>query len=289
MPAKPNVEAGLLGPIMPIIRILLTLVIALGGTFLCGLIGSMTWPGVGAIVGAAGGFVVFGVVAMLVIGSWRDCAPNLSLTALVPAGMANAMCKHGNFTMLITVHRAENINATGLLPWSSPDCYITVQAGDNPEKATVVSNTMVWDEQFKVQIKPSDTDIVVKLMDQDIFSSSCMGYVGLEIDEDIIDEGFPSEAAFKLESGESKAGGGKGRAQLILSFDYTDDYPKDKLLLLAATTKGQKNQRARERRKEKTGAEWHRAEYGAVSTLATVQMNPRYDPNKPASSHATNV
>lgn len=265
-------QGGLLTLIMPVVRIVITLVIGAMGGFLFGMIGSMTYPGIGAILGALGGFIVFSLIGCCVIGAWKDCLPepgDIDLTAAVPKNMQAALFAHGDFTLILTVHRVENFgSAGGFLPFSKPDYYAAVFCGRNPPKSTCTKGNLIWNEQFKMNVTAKDRDITIKLLDQDIFKSEEIGYVSLEIDQDIIQKGFPQEEAHKLELIGAKATRGKKQPQFILSFDFTDDYPRSGI---NAQVSNAKKQRA-----DKSQKDWN-TKYGSFDDMTTLQFNTNRD------------
>jgi len=215
----------------PLLRAVLTIAVAVMGAYLFGMIGSMSYPGIGAIGGALIGFAFFGILTCCVIGAYKDCLPDINAmfdaSAVVPPALSHVMFKHGHFTLIVTVHRVDGLAGTGFFAFMSsvPDTYVSIECGHNPIKRTCVKGNLKYEEQFRLQITPSDEHIVVKALDQDIFGAQLLGYLNLDLDEDIVGHGFPQEQSFKLEMG-GKGDRTGGRTCIILSFDYTDDYPE---------------------------------------------------------------
>merc|ERR1719272_1513470 len=115
----------------------------------------MTYPGLGAIAGAGIGFILFTCIACTGLGVYKDFLPQpdkFDAAALVPSFVNQAMGKHGQFTLIVTVHKATEITCSkGLNPFASPDTYVTVECGNNPPKSTCVkrSSNPEFNEQFK--------------------------------------------------------------------------------------------------------------------------------------------
>lgn len=264
-----------MGFLLPIFRLVVTLAVAIMGAYLFGMIGSMSYPGIGAIGGALLGFLFFGFLTCCLVGAYKDCLPDinamLDATAIVPPIISHAVCKHGQFTLIVTVHRLEGMQGMGgLFPWSNPDTYVSIECGHNPIKRTCVKNSLKYEEQFRLSITPKDEHIVVKALDQDIFGAQLLGYLNLDVDEDVIGHGFPQEQTFKLEMG-GKSDRTGGKTVIVLSFDYTDDYP------LAAQQAHVKNfPHMAQRRKERLMRSrdlWQSKNYGSCQHLETLSFN----------------
>jgi len=271
-------DAPIINPmafLVPVFRLTVTLAVGIMGAYLFGMIGSMSYPGVGAIGGALIGFVFFGFLTCCLVGAYKDCLPDINAmfdgTALVPPIISHAVCKHGKFTLIVTVHRLEGMQGMGgLFPWSNPDTYVSIECGHNPIKRTCVKNNLKYEEQFRLTITPKDEHIVIKALDQDIFGAQLLGYLNLDVDEDVIGHGFPQEQTFKLEMG-GKSDRTGGKTVIVLSFDYTDDYP------IAAQQAHQKNfPHVAQRRKERLMRSrdlWQSKNYGSCQHLEQLTFN----------------
>lgn len=276
MAEKKKEQDSPLGFVMPMIKTLIAVAIGILGCFLFGVIGSMTYPGVGAIAGAGIGFVLFTCIGCCALGVYKDFMPDpdkIDSASLVPSFVNQARGKHGRFTLIVTVHKATDISAfKGMNPFASPDVYITVECGKNPPKATCVksSSSPEFNEQFKLQVLPSDKSVVLKIMDQDVFGSDDVGYVSVNIDQDIIGQGFPQEEPYMLQTGH-KGGKGVGKSRLWLSFDYTDDFPRGHTKQLKMEFP--ENYEKRMDRMKKMDQTWHTQDYGSCAHLQTLQFN----------------
>jgi len=283
MEAKAAEAVNPFGMIMPMVKAIVALAIGILGCFLFGVIGSMTYPGVGAIAGAGLGFVLFTLIGCCALGVYKDFLPkpeNFDSAALVPSFVTQAQGKHGKFTLIVTVHKATDISTfKGLNPFASPDTYVTVEAGKNPPKATCVqrSSNPVFNEQFKLQILPTDKAVVVKVMDQDVFASDVVGYVTVDIDQDIVGRGFPQEEPYGLQTG-AKGGKSAGKSKLHLSFDYTDDFPKGHAKQLAM--EHPENYEKRTTRMKQSNDIYQTKDYGSCAHLKSLQFNTHFDANE---------
>merc|ERR1719324_2018511 len=196
------------------------MIVGVVGCLLCAMVGSMTYPGIGALIGAASGLAVFTCFGCLIFGTWRDCVPQVGVDAFVPSAVARSFGAHGEFSLILTVHRIEGLQVIGRL-FGKPDTYVVVQCGHNPRKNTCVKPNNIFEEQFKLNVKATDKVINLFILDQDFFGSTNVARVSVDIQDDIINEGFPTEKAFSL----TKSANDKLRdhsAKLVLSFDPGD-------------------------------------------------------------------
>jgi len=264
-------DAPILNPLaflLPLFRAVVTIVMAVLGAYLFGMLGSMTYPGIGVIAGSLLGFFFFGILTCCVIGAYKDCLPDINAlfdtSAVVPPALHHVFYRHGKFTLIITVHRIEGLSGMGgLLPWSNPDTYVSIECGDNPIKRTCVKGTLKYEEQFRLTINARDEHVVIKALDQDIFGAALLGYLNLDIDEDIIGHGFPQEQTFKLEMG-GKGDKTGGKTVIVMSFDYTDDFPAG---LQAAHVKNFPTMAQRRRERLARSQEQWQKNYGACNQL----------------------
>lgn len=278
-PGKAKGDQGPFGSVMPIVKTVLAVSIGIIGCFLIGVIGSMTYPGWGAIAGAGLGFLVFTCIGCCALGVWKDFMPkpeNVDLAGLQPSFVTQALGKHGNFTMIVTVHKGIGISTfKGFNPFASPDVFVTAECGKNPPKATCVksSSNPEFNEQFKLRVLSTDRSMVIKVMDQDVFGSDVIGYVTFNVDQDIIGKGFPQEQSYTLQTGAKGAKSG-GTAKIVLSFDYTDDFPNRHARQVQA--EHPEHYETRQHRITQSNQDWG-TNYGSCSHLQTLQFNTNYE------------
>lgn len=226
------------GFISKIVKTLVFLLFASLGMFGCSLIGSLAYPvgGFGAIFGAILGVLFGGLFGCAFTGLFWDMVPE-EINKYGPAyylpgplqHLAGA-ATHGDFTVVITVHEVKNLTVKGLLPWQSADLYLEIDCGENPTKTTCVRHDNKFNEQFRVSLRALDDTILIKVKDQDIFGSSDIGYVSIDVMKDIIEAGFPVNQEFKIHPWQNdkiaygaETHGHTVDAQLFLTFDHTDD------------------------------------------------------------------
>lgn len=260
--------ASSLDILYPLLRGLSTLFIAVLGMVIFGMIGSLAYPGIGAILGSIVGLVICLSIGCCATGFWRDLAPNdtntFGVQSLLPHTMAVQIGGHGNFDLIVTVHEAIGVAVQGRLPWARAETYVEVACGTNPIKRTCVKTDGKFNEQFKLQVTHTDEMVLVRIKDQDTFGSKDVGYVCIDIQKDIIEDGFPWRKRFLIETGEhDKLRWSKEKAAVILSFDYTEEYPAS---LRQDETRNSKTRQDLER-------QWGSDNYGAVNFLSHLEFN----------------
>lgn len=211
--------------IFPLIRGLATLFIVFIGFMVFGMFGSLAFPtgGTGAFLGSVCGIIVSLVVACWITGLWRSFLPEDNE---MPHPLAVLVGRHGNFDLVLTVHEADGIELQGHASWSSSSTFVEVSCGSNPIKSTDVTSDGVFNEQFRIKVTAADEGIVIKLKEKQLVGSSTLGFVYVDIQEDIINADFPVRQEFHLQTGEgSRLRSGRNKLRLVLSFDFTEDYP----------------------------------------------------------------
>lgn len=251
----------------PLLRGSATLFITALGTTLCGMIGSLAYPVGGAAVGCFMGVAISLTMGCAVTGFWRDVLPGDGRTfgvgSIVPHSLAVQLGAHGKFDLIVTVHEALGVRVQGHMPWRRADLYVELECGSNPIKRTCVKKDSKFNEQFKIQVTSTDEGVLCRIKDQDVFGASNIGYVYVDIQRDIIDAGFPSQKEFPIEAGESDwLRWNSEKALLILSFDYTEDYPKT--ALRGTNTRSSQSTQSKVLRSKG---------YGAVSFLTQLEFN----------------
>jgi len=232
MPGMGGNDQAAIDILWMIVRGCATLFIAVLGMMLCTTVGSLAYPvgGVGAIVGATVGTLVFLTIGCCATGFWKDLIPadagSTLISHLVPAPITRALGGHKPFTLLLTVEEVLNLNVQTSVPWRKPDLYVELYCGNNPVKSTCVRKDGVWHEQFKLHVAASDESIMILVKDQEIFSYSNVGFKSISVKEDIIQTGFPKKKRFLLEAGEKDLLRWSGDdAALYLSFEEFNEGP----------------------------------------------------------------
>lgn len=227
--------AGEAGFLQRVVKTVVFLLFAFLGMFGFAMIGSLAYPvgGVGAIGGAIGGVLVGGCFGCMFTGLCWDMVPDEMTKYGVgyylpgPLQQIAGAVTHGDFTVIITVHRVEHLKVKGLLPWQPADLYLEIDCGENPTKTTCVRHDHKFDEQFRISVRALDDAILIKVKDQDIFGSTDVGYVSVDVIKEIIEAGFPVQKSFRIHPWQNDkiaySGAVGDDAQLILTFDHTDD------------------------------------------------------------------
>mmetsp|Transcript_65450 Transcript_65450/g.171459 ORF Transcript_65450/g.171459 Transcript_65450/m.171459 type:complete len:305 (+) Transcript_65450:107-1021(+) len=213
-----------------------TFVIAALGTVFSGMLGSVIYPtppGIGAIAGCVLGCLIFTAVGCVATGFFMELVSEkiqpgrLNIKNVIPHWASVTLGGHGQFELVLTVHKVEGVTVMNKLPWQGLHMFVEIECGQNPVKCTRVMPSGKFSQQFKLKIQPTDEHIILRLKDQDVFGSTNIGYVVVDVLKDIIQTDFQKCKDFDLEAGDSYAlkhvDGVK--AALWLSFDYTDAYP----------------------------------------------------------------
>lgn len=253
-------ELNPLAKLAPMLRTLGVIVIGIGGCLLFGMIGSMTYPGVGAILGSVFGFALFLIIGCIVMGKYKDIVRGGGDLFDLP----DVISEHPAFTLFITIHRVTSVEDEKLcgIGAGKQDAFVQVKCGVNPVKSTCVKEDGMWNETFRLNVRSKDKSIVLLLMDQNVFGDGKLGQVTLDIDDDIIDRAFPQECEFKVE-GDAKSIKGAPKAILIASFDHGPDFPTTKIAHLQNQFPQEFEKRAR--RSQNAMTEWSKLpSYGAL-------------------------
>lgn len=245
-----------------------TLGITALGTVFGGMLGSILYPSPPG-VGAIGGCLLSGLTCLIfgcfITGFFWELTSEklkpgtLNVKNYLRHDLAVKVGGYGRFDLVLTVHEVSGVRIQGQLPWQNIDTYVEVECGSNPIKRTCVKTSGKFNEQFKLAVQASDEMIVLRVKDQDIFGSTDIGYVCVDILKDIIQADFPKQVDFDLEAGETdRMRHDPGvRAAINLSFDYTDKYPNSV-------------------RPEKTAmnSDYANAEYGSMGYISQKVFNP---------------
>lgn len=203
------------------------------GLFLGAMLGYMSGAGMSTIIMGSCGLGIGLLLAIFVSGDFagavnagRDAALNAT-EPLVPSFAREVAFGHDYFSLLITVHSVKTSSDDMLaLKLSNFDGYVVVTCGANPPKRTCVHPHCVFEETFKLQVRPRDTVIHVELKDQEVLHDDDIGSLALPIST-IVESGFPVFKSYSLfDHRHAKVG------NLMLSFDWCEDFPADRLLHL---------------------------------------------------------
>lgn len=207
--------------------------LGLAGLTIGALIGYVAGKGVLTLMCGGIGLLTGLFIAVFVTGNFRDAIDAggeaaLNVTEpLVPSFAREVAYGHDAFSLLVTVHSVKT-NADDILSLklSSFDGYVVVTCGSNPVKKTCVSDRCQFEETFKLRVRPRDKGITFELRDQEVLHDDQIGACEIPF-QNIIETGFPVMKAYSLfDHHGSKVG------NLMLSFDWCDDFPADRLLYL---------------------------------------------------------
>lgn len=176
-----------------ILRGLVTIIFGAIGCVIFGIVGSMGWPGYGAIVGAVTGLLIFTTMGCLISGFYADILPAERVNKGWNAGdiLPHTLAKHcasghGHFTIDLGVRHGHDIRRGGLMAMVRSNPYIEVICGTNPVKRTCVDPSMQWNEVFRIKIQPQNKVVKIALYDQDLFGVTQLGEVTLDVEQDIM-------------------------------------------------------------------------------------------------------
>jgi len=193
--------------------------------------GFFAGQGLMTILGAFVGVVVGLVLAIFCTGDFgaavdagEDRVRNVT-EPLVPSFAREVAFGHDYFSILVTVH---NVRTTPddlmTLKTTQFDAFVVVSCGENPMKSTCISQDCDFEETFKFRVRPRDQRIDFALKDQELLHDDVVGICSVPVNE-ILNKGFPVQKTYHLVSlhHQTKVG------NIMLSFDWTEDFPKDRL------------------------------------------------------------
>lgn len=196
--------------------------------------GFLAGQGLNTLIGGAIGLSIGLILAVFLTGHFRDAveaggdaALNVA-EPLVPSFAREAAFGHDFFSILVTVHYVKTgaDDALDMTKLSNFDGYVEVTCGSNPVKRTCVHPHCVYEETFKLGVRPRDKFIIFELKDQEMVKDELIGTLQLPVSA-VIDAGFPVMKAFSLlDRRQTKVG------NVMLSFDWGTDFPQDRLLYL---------------------------------------------------------
>jgi len=194
-------------------------------------VGYLMGQGLMTLLGAFVGVVVALIFAVFCTGDFgaavdtgMDKARNAT-EPLVPSMFHEVAYGHDYFSVLVTVHSVRTM-ADDLMTMKATqfDAFVVVSCGDNPVKSTCIKQDCDFEETFKFKVRPRDQTINFALKDQELLHDDVIGMCSVAIN-DILNKGFPVQKSYPLLAirHHQKVG------NLMLSFDWTDDFPKDRL------------------------------------------------------------
>jgi len=190
-----------------------TAILAIVFCVVFGFMGSLTAPGVGALLGAILGLLVGGIIGFFACGSYREMikAADDAVDAqhFVPESMHESLFGHRRFTLYVTVHELKNSTHSEL--FGEPDFFIKVRCGRNPPKTTCVRGNGTWNETFKLMIEAQDTAVSFDVIDQNLLLDTKVGSVAVPIKE-VFEQFNQAPKKYKMKSKSKPLG------ELMVSF-----------------------------------------------------------------------
>lgn len=247
------------------------------GVMLSATLCSLAYPepaGVGAIGGGIAGALVFGLLGCCATGLWSDLF-SFDINAkpsFIPHSVYSAVGVHGDFKLILTVKSVDDfVQVNNRFLGSRPQLFVEVECGDNPIKQTCVNSSGHFEEQFKLDVKASDSSLVLYVKDQGLFGANVIGYVSLDIQKEIVDQNEPDHEIL----------GGSGytlvtaidtikKAKIHLSFEMPD---------IDGQSPADKKQKVMQAQ-----TEWKKKGYGAVDFLPAFAFNTSTTMNFDAAS-----
>jgi hypothetical protein len=193
--------------------------------------GFFAGQGLMTILGAFVGVVIGLVLAIFCTGDFgsavdagEDKVRNVT-EPLVPSFAREVAFGHDYFSVLVTVHKVRTTPDDILsLKATNFDAFVVVSCGDNPIKSTCISHDFDFEETFKFRVRPRDAHIDFMLKDQEILTDDVVGMCSVPVSE-ILNKGFPVQKTYHLTDIRRHQRVGN----ITLSFDWTEDFPKDRL------------------------------------------------------------
>lgn len=217
---KPGAVPGDSDKLVPLARCVATMFVGAVGLLIFANVGALvmpTPPGVGSIVFGFFGLIFFSLLGCCVTGFWRDFLPEEGASMIVEREVRKAAGLDRMAQLVVTVRKVVNVSVHGRLweaseNWfrpelgnthlSRPNLFVEMYNGQNPIKATCVKQDGVFNEQFQMHVTFEDRTLLIVLQDQQLYGSTQVGYVSLEIDRDIISGGLPRKGNYPIRAGE---------------------------------------------------------------------------------------
>lgn len=244
------------------------------GSFIFGVVGALLGATVGyffgreenSIWGALIGFILCGIIGLWICGIFHYYKKHvLEMNSPQFEYMRFKQTGFADFDLFVTVHRCQNVmNKEGLMGFfgSKNDSFVKVQvgrtidnefidSGTNPVKITCINKTNVFEECFRLRIARTDDTMQVALYDQDLVGEDLVGFVRINISNDIVDAHFPQAKGFQLKSNDVSMFAREVQAgTVVMSFTPGGNFPKNTLSKSAATTRHLEAHRLDQKRQE---------------------------------------
>jgi len=182
-------------------------------------LGSMSYPGVGAVIGGLIGFLLGLVIGFFACGKYKEVLETaddmVDAQHFIPEVFHERLFGHQRFTLYVTVHRIEGA-ATNRGFFGGSDFFIRMVCGRNPPKTTCVRDSGVWNETFKLTVEAQDSSVTFEVIDQNTLIDTKVASVAVPISA-IVGNIGAGEVHEKLQSKSKNMG------VLIVSFKAGED------------------------------------------------------------------
>lgn len=182
-------------------------------------LGSMSYPGLGAVIGGLIGFFLGLVIGFFACGKYKEMLETaddmVDAHMFVPEALHEGLFGHARFTLYVTVHRIEGAAAKRSF-FGGSDFFIRTICGRNPPKTTCVRENGVWNETFKLTIEPQDSSITFEVIDQNTLIDTKVASVAVPVST-IVQSIGSGQKPHKLQSKSKNMG------VLIVSFKAGED------------------------------------------------------------------
>lgn len=182
-------------------------------------LGSMSYPGIGAVFGGIIGFLLGMVIGFFACGKYKEVMQSaddiIDAQDFIPEVFHEGLFGHQRFTLYVTVHRIEGAAAKRGF-FGGSDFFIRMLCGRNPPKTTCVREAGVWNETFKLTVEAQDSSVTFEVIDQNTLIDTKVASVAVPISA-IVGYIGAGEVKEKLQSKSKNMG------VLVVSFKAGED------------------------------------------------------------------
>lgn len=183
-------------------------------------LGSMSYPGIGSVIGGLVGFALGLVIGFFACGKYKEVLETaddmIDAQMFVPEAFHEGLFGHQRFTLYVTVHRIELPKSAQRSFFGGSDFFIRTVCGRNPPKTTCVRDSGVWNETFKLTVEAQDSSVTFEVIDQNTLIDTKVASVAVPISS-IVGNIGTGEVHEKLQSKTKNMG------VLVVSFKAGED------------------------------------------------------------------
>lgn len=183
-------------------------------------LGSMSYPGIGSVIGGLVGFALGLVIGFFACGKYKEVLETaddmIDAQMFVPEAFHEGLFGHQRFTLYVTVCRIELPKSAQRSFFGGSDFFIRTVCGRNPPKTTCVRDSGVWNETFKLTVEAQDSSVTFEVIDQNTLIDTKVASVAVPISSIVGSIGH-GEVHEKLQSKTKNMG------VLVVSFKAGED------------------------------------------------------------------